>query len=109
MRGCRQPAASPEVAQLVGRVLDGGQPLDEAEITRLYRARGADFQVGRHSCLLRRTCPGDGSGSKGTFSRTKSPAELVRCAAGIRMKYAIMLAFPEVYTSFKLIAIRLAW
>ncbi len=45
MRGCERPAASREVAALVARVLDDGAPLDEAEITRLFRTRGADLEV----------------------------------------------------------------
>lgn len=45
MRGCERPAASPAVAQLVARMLDGGAPLDEAEIVQLFQARGADFEV----------------------------------------------------------------
>ena len=45
MSGCERPAASPEVARLVARVLDGGAPLKEHEIVALFHARGADFQV----------------------------------------------------------------
>ena len=45
MSGCERPAASPEVAQLVARVLDGGSPLEEPEIVALFQARGADFEV----------------------------------------------------------------
>lgn len=45
MRGCERPVASREVAALVARVLDDGAPLDEAEITRLFRTRGADLEV----------------------------------------------------------------
>ncbi len=46
MRGCDRPAASTVVRRLVARVLDGGPPLDEAEITLLFRSRGADLEVG---------------------------------------------------------------
>jgi hypothetical protein len=45
MTGCDRPAASPEVARLVARVLDGGAPLEEQEIVALFHARGADFEV----------------------------------------------------------------
>ena len=45
MRGCSRPPVSGRVAALVGRVLDGGAPLDEAEITFLLAVRGEDLQV----------------------------------------------------------------
>lgn len=45
MSGCKRPAASPAVARLLARVLDGGSPLDEHDIVALFRARGADFEV----------------------------------------------------------------
>ena len=45
MSGCERPEASPEVARLVARVLNGGAPLEEPEIVALFHARGADFEV----------------------------------------------------------------
>ena len=56
MRGCERPAPRPGVAALVMRILDGGRPLDEAEITFLFSARGADLEVG--SLLLAPCLPG---------------------------------------------------
>jgi hypothetical protein len=48
MSGCERPAASPAIARLVARVLDGGAPLEEHELVALFHARGADFEV----CLI---------------------------------------------------------
>jgi hypothetical protein len=53
MSGCERPAASPEVARLVARILDGGSPLEEPEIVALFHARGADFEVRFQLHLLR--------------------------------------------------------
>lgn len=48
MRGCSRPPVSDRVAGTVARVLDGGAPLDELEITHLLAARGDDLEVCSH-------------------------------------------------------------
>ena len=58
--GAARPAPAPDLSRLLRAVLDGGHELSEADIVRLFAARGADFDAvcAAAGAPAARTCPG---------------------------------------------------
>ncbi len=71
--GAARPAPAPDLARLLRAVLDVGHELSEADIVRLFAARGADFDA---------VCTAAGAPAARTWPRTARHA-VQECLGGV--------------------------